>query len=89
MWSDWSSCMNATCHRPGIQTRTRMYADKRAAMTAQCTETLEQQQQCTLDCDSNQSKNKNKQMMMMSELGSKRSLLSKSYFVHVVLHRYT
>ncbi|CAF0865986.1 unnamed protein product [Rotaria sordida] len=66
MWTEWSSCMNATCHRPGTQIRTRMYADKRAAMAAHCTEHLEQQKQCTLDCDNNQPKNKQKEMMMMN-----------------------
>ncbi|CAF4043552.1 unnamed protein product [Rotaria sordida] len=49
MWSEWSSYMNAICHRPGTQIRTRTYADKRAAMAAHCTEHLEQQQQCTLE----------------------------------------
>ncbi|CAF3944562.1 unnamed protein product [Rotaria sp. Silwood1] len=41
-----------------------MYANKRAAMAAHCTEHLEQQ--CTLDGDNNQSKNKQKEMMMTS-----------------------
>ncbi|CAF1379781.1 unnamed protein product [Rotaria sordida] len=49
MWSEWSSYMDAICHRPGTQIRTRTYADKRAAMAAHCTEHLEQQQQCTLE----------------------------------------
>ncbi|CAF1629398.1 unnamed protein product [Rotaria sordida] len=49
MWSEWSSYMNAICHRPGTQIRTRTYADKRAAMATHCTEHLEQQQQCTLE----------------------------------------
>ncbi|CAF3884016.1 unnamed protein product [Rotaria sp. Silwood1] len=39
-----------------------MYANKRAAIAAHCTEHLEQQ--CTLDGDNNQSKNKQKEMMM-------------------------
>ncbi|CAF2880073.1 unnamed protein product, partial [Rotaria sp. Silwood2] len=56
--------MNATCHRPDTQIRTRMYADKRAAMAAHCTEHLEQQ--CALDCDNNHSNNKQKEMMMMN-----------------------
>ncbi|CAF4293399.1 unnamed protein product [Rotaria socialis] len=68
MWSEWSSCMNATCHRPGTQTRTRMYADKRAAMIAQCGESLEEQQRCTLDCNDNVSKNKQKDMMNMPKV---------------------
>jgi hypothetical protein len=45
-----------------------MYADKRAAMLGQCSERLEEQRQCTMDCaddhNDNHSKNKNKQMMM-------------------------
>jgi hypothetical protein len=46
-----------------------MYADKRAAMSGHCSERLEEQRQCEMDCDddNNHSKNKNKQMMM-SEL---------------------
>ncbi|CAF4805174.1 unnamed protein product [Rotaria sp. Silwood1] len=47
-----------------------MYANKRAAIAAHCTEHLEQQ--CTLDGDNNQSKNKQKEMMMTS-LWSKQS----------------
>ena len=63
MWSAWSSCLNATCHRPGTQIRARMYADKRAAMVARCSERLKQQKQCTLDCNNNNLKNdENKQM---------------------------
>ncbi|CAF3817711.1 unnamed protein product [Rotaria sp. Silwood1] len=68
--SEWSSYMNAICHQVGTQIRTRMYANKRAAMAAHCTEHLEQQ--CTLDGDNNQSKNKQKEMMMTS-LWSKQS----------------
>ncbi len=64
MWSEWSSCSNGTCHQSGIQIRTRMYADKRAAMTGRCSERLEEQRQCTMDCGDNQMKNKNKQIMM-------------------------
>lgn len=64
MWTEWSSCMNATCYRSGVQTRTRMYADKRAAMIAHCSETLEEKQQCTLDCDDMHSTNKQKEMSM-------------------------
>ncbi|CAF0809451.1 unnamed protein product [Adineta steineri] len=64
MWTDWSSCSNATCTKPGVQIRTRMYADKRAAMTGFCSERLEEQKQCTIDCDNNATKNKQKQMMM-------------------------
>ena len=63
MWSAWSLCLNATCHRLGTQIRTRMYADKKAAMIAHCSERLKQQRRCTLDCDNNNLKNdKNKQM---------------------------
>ena len=48
MWSEWSTCSNGTCHQPGVQTRTRMYADKRAAMTGHCSERLEEQRRCTI-----------------------------------------
>ncbi|CAF1011801.1 unnamed protein product [Adineta ricciae] len=61
IWSEWSACSNATCHRPGTQTRTRMYADKRAAMHGHCTEVLEERQSCTIDCNGNSMKHK--QMM--------------------------
>lgn len=70
MWSEWSTCSNGTCQRPGIQTRTRMYADKRAAMSGHCSENLEEQRSCKMDCDDNHqhhnshSNNKHKQMMM-------------------------
>ena len=63
MWSEWSACSNATCHRPGVQTRTRMYADKRAAMHGHCTEVLEERQSCTIDCADDSMKHKHKQMM--------------------------
>ena len=67
MWSEWSSCLNGTCDRPGTQMRTRMYADKRAAMVGHCSERLEEQRRCTMDCDENgkQMKNKHKETMMM------------------------
>ncbi len=70
MWSEWSTCSNGTCHQPGVQIRTRMYADKRAAMSGHCSERLEEQRQCTMECNNeNHSKDKNKQMMMtMSSL---------------------
>ncbi len=66
MWSEWSSCSNGTCHQSGTQIRTRMYADKRAAMSGHCSESLEEQRQCTMDCDDNDkhSKNKHKQIMI-------------------------
>jgi hypothetical protein len=63
MWSEWSTCSNGTCHQPGVQTRTRMYADKRASMIGHCSERLEEQRRCNMDCDGNQSKHKNKEMM--------------------------
>ncbi len=64
MWTDWSSCSNATCHQTGVQIRTRMYADKRAAMSGHCSARMEEQRQCTIDCNDNQSKMKEKQIMM-------------------------
>lgn len=64
MWSDWSTCSNGSCHQPGIQTRTRMYADKRAAMSAHCSEQLQEHRRCTVECgDDNHSKDKMKTMM--------------------------
>lgn len=70
MWSEWSSCLNGTCHRLGTQTRTRMYADKRAAMSGHCSERLEEQKSCTMDCgddhNNHHSKNKDKSKMMSS-----------------------
>jgi hypothetical protein len=64
MWSEWSACSNGTCHQQGTQIRTRMYADKRAAMAGHCSERLEERRQCKIDCNDDQSKNKYKQMMM-------------------------
>ena len=64
MWSEWSTCTNGTCHHPGVQTRTRMYADKRAAMSAQCSEQLQEHRRCTVECGGdNHSKDKMKTMM--------------------------
>lgn len=65
MWSEWSTCSNGTCHQPGIQSRTRMYADKRAAMSAHCSEQLQEQRRCTVECEGDHhSKDKMKTMMI-------------------------
>jgi len=65
MWSDWSPCMNATCHHSGVQIRTRMYADKRAAMLGHCVERLEEHQVCSIQCD-HQGTTSHKDKMMMT-----------------------
>ena len=65
IWSEWSSCINATCERSGVQIRTRMYADKKAAMALHCAERLEEQQPCNIDCFSSQTKNQNAMMGMI------------------------
>jgi hypothetical protein len=69
MWSEWSSCINATCDRSGMETRTRMYADKKAAMAGSCSENLKESRTCTIDCNNDPSKKKDKQTMM-SSMGS-------------------
>lgn len=66
MWTDWSACTAATCTRPGVETRTRMYADKKAAMDNHCSERLEEQRPCTIDCGNDKNKMKEKPLMMGS-----------------------
>jgi len=66
MWTDWSACTNATCHQPGVEFRTRMYADKRAAMVGHCSEKLEERRSCKLDCQNGSPKDPEKQSNMMN-----------------------